>query len=114
LNVPVVSTDDKKAAESSNRSYLDIFTEENCHYVPGEMVTVADFFERFHDWLPVEERHNWTKHKIGKELPKPYIKGRNPGTSQFNYGNMSWSPQSGPVRPKLVLTRNETLRPFEG
>jgi len=87
LNVPVIHTSDKDAAGESNDSSLDTFIREQCTYVPGAMVTIAEFYDAFQNWMEPADRPYWTKIKLGKEMPPQFPKGR--GTdAQWRFGNI--------------------------
>jgi phage/plasmid-associated DNA primase len=96
LFVPVINTSDKQILEDSNKSMLEIFIQENCHHVPGNMIMFSDFYERFIQWCPRDEAHMWSKIKVGREIPLPYVKGRKSGSGQFHVGNMSWDGSEKP------------------
>lgn len=108
LNLPVIITEEKVAAEQSNRTLLEMFLDENCHYIPGIMISIADFYERFKEWLDPNYISEWTKIRVGREMPIKYVKGRNPKNGQWNWGNISWEPQSGGAK---LIVRNEMLIP---
>lgn len=93
LNVPIIITSDKVAAMSNNRTALQVFLDENVHCVPGKYLLYGEVYNKFIESLDPGAVHTWTKHKFGKELPKPYIKGRSPQNNQVLIGNASWEPR---------------------
>lgn len=111
LNIPVVSTDAKKVAEKSNQTYLDIFLEEVCHYAPGQTVLYADFYERFKEWVDVDQLGIWTKIRVGRELPKPYVKGRLQKNNQIYVGNVSFDGPSEANGTTELILQGEHLVP---
>lgn len=113
LMVPVIETDDKINAQQANKTTLEIFIEENCHFVTGKMILISEFYERFIASCPDEEKSRYTKNYIGKHLPPPFVKGRNPKDAQHNYGNMSWTPrkEDEAVLPKLIVDGKGALIP---
>lgn len=105
LRIPCLTGEDKRSAESANRTWLEMFVEEKCHYYPGKMVAFSDFYEKFKEWVDPNYLHHWSKVRVSRELPPPYIKGRNMGDGQTWIGNMSWIPklEAEMTLPKIVL-----------
>lgn len=112
LNVPTIATEEKLLAERGNRTTLETFIEENCHYVDGHTIKVSEFFDRFKDTLEQHELTLWTKIRVGREMPPQFPKGRNPKDGQWHFGNIGWEARKpgDTVLPKLVV-RNEKLVP---
>lgn len=102
LNVPVITTEQKKSAENSNMSFLDMFLREETFYVSGEMIKVSEFYDAFQQWLDPRYRDQWSKIKMNRNLPKEHPKGRCPKTGQFHIGNISWEPKES-NKPPLFL-----------
>lgn len=93
LRIPVVSTQHKQRAEQLNRSPMDQFIAENLHEAPGHTVLYVDFYTRFIEQLPVEEKHNWSRYKVSKALPIKFASGT--GNQNKTYLiNASWEPVS--------------------
>jgi len=111
LNVPVITTDDSEDAASSNMNMLELFIAENCYYIPGNMILVKDFFDKFQSWLEPSEKFSWSKIKMGRSLPSKYPKGRDPKDAQWNIGNISFDPDVE-IGTKLILYQ-QTLIPSE-
>jgi hypothetical protein len=108
LNVPVIVTEEKLLAEEANLSFLEMFLKEECHYVSGEMVKYGEFVAKFQDWLDPQYLHQWTKIRVGRELPPHFPKGRNIHNGHLYIGNMSFENNknkngSTPDKPKLIL-----------
>ena len=106
LNIPVILTQDKREAESANKTALELFLTEKCHYVPGKTILFSEFYEAFKDWLDPNEVFSWSKVKVGKELPKAiYPKGRVRGSDpSYQIGNISFQikdPEEK-VLPRLI------------
>lgn len=110
LNVPVLPTEDKRIAELANQSLLGIFVEEKCFYAPGYKIQFSEFYDRFIEWLDPNITHQWSKHRVGKEIlniPK-YPKGRlAEANGQFFIGNMSWVEiKEDQYKPKYISLGN--------
>lgn len=101
-------TYEKKIVENSNQSLLDEYLGENVHYIPGAMTKFSDFYEKFKIWLDPNEVRNWSKIKVGRELPTKFPKGRLPKEDgQFYIGNMSFDPAIKPSNNLIV--KNDKL-----
>lgn len=107
LAVPVVVTSEKVTAQQSNRTRLEEFIEDRCHLINGSMIKYSDFVDQFHSWLDPADVYEWTKHKIGRELPPHVPKGRRKVDGQFYLGNISWT--ITPHGPKLTLDNKGML-----
>jgi len=105
LNVPVIDTIEKESIEHSNETLLEMFLRENCYHVTGSMIAVKEFFERFQEWCPAEYISEWSKIRIGREMPPQYCKGRSKKNAAWYYGNISWEPRrpGEPILPKLTV-----------
>ncbi len=115
LNIPVILTQDKATAERANQTFLELFIEECCYAVDGSMILWSEFYERFQNWIDPNYIKEWSKVKVGREMPPKFPKGRLPNTGQYWVGNISWEPRKPDqeIRPKLVL-RGEKLVPGGG
>jgi len=76
LGVPVISTSAKEEIQKRNQSCLEQFISEECFYSPGHTVTFNEFYNRFAGNIDSSDIAYWTKIKVGRNLPKPYVKGR--------------------------------------
>ena len=106
LNVPVIETGEKRLAQDSNRTYLEIFLEEECYYIPGKYMKLADFHARFIEWIDPQEASMWTKIKIGRELPTRFPKGRVRKDNSVCIGNISFQsphPDDTPLSPLRLV-----------
>jgi len=102
LRIPVLDTGDKVVSMNKNQSLLEQFIAEECYYVPGNKISVADFHAKFSAWLDPMERHIWTKHRVSKQLPNQFIRGRDRSNSAWCYGNISFD-KAAPVLPTYYL-----------
>ena len=70
LRLPVISTDSKTVAEEINQTDLEAFIAECCTVTPGQHnAPYNEFYDRFQQWLPANEKHSWTKRRLRSELP---------------------------------------------
>jgi hypothetical protein len=111
LNIPVIETEDKKSAQAANRSLLEEWLDDCCHYSPGCWIKYADLYAAFKEWADPNYHFEWSMVRFGKELPKhKFPKGRNPKDAQWYIGNISFEaePDTGKIYKldgdKLVLT----------
>lgn len=111
LNVPVIATQDKMRTARANLTALEMFLEENCYYVPGELILFSEFYDRFMSWLEPSEQSLWTKIKVGKELASTkYIRARRSSDANFCLANISWEPlPEGHNKPRLVPNNSNIL-----
>lgn len=99
LGIPVIETTEKKTIAKQNMSALELFIEENCHSVPGALILYSEFYEKFLAWLDPEEVCNWTKIRVGRELPRRYPKGRHmQNGAKFFIGNLSFNSNIPPSK----------------
>jgi hypothetical protein len=110
LNLPVICTSEKEIVQRQNLTSLQEFIDEKCTYIPGHMISIADFFEEFIRWIDPSEAHEWTKIRLGRELPPRFPKGRRPSDGHHFVGNISWDSEAEP-KDKLTL-RNGKLTTF--
>jgi hypothetical protein len=108
LNVPVITTSEKVILQKQNQSALEQYIDEFCFYAPGYFIKVSDFYEEFIKWLDPGEAYNWTKHKIGKVLPLPFVKGRM-RDSQFYIGNISFK-EPTEERKEFTVINNKLVQ----
>lgn len=110
LNVPVIVTEEKLRMQEGNKSHLQLFVAEHCHQINGRTISIAEFYARFTEWLEAPYIQDWSKIKVGREMPAHFPKGRLPKNGQWCWGNISWEPRppGDSILPKLV-TRNEFL-----
>lgn len=114
LNLPVIMTRAKQAVEESNLTELEIFLNEHIHYVPGCMLSLSEFYERFMETLEGTQVAKWPKPRISREMPQDqYPKGRRKSDAAWCFGNMSLTKRN-PVGPSLYRPLgDEFLRPRE-
>ncbi len=69
LRLPVVTTSSKRQAEEDNQTYLEQFIAESCQPTPDNHTRFSEFFDRFQQWLPPNEKYAWTRKRVSVELP---------------------------------------------
>jgi hypothetical protein len=103
LGVPIIETTDKKHTARGNMSPLELFIDERCHKIDGASIRYAEFYQQFQAWLDPEEAGNWSKIRVGRELPRQYPKGRMyEDGAQFHVGNLSLVPDVKACKPFVL------------
>lgn len=103
LSIPIIETQEKKITSRNNMSSLELFIDECCHKIDGELVLYAEFCTRFMLWLEPEEVEHWSKIRVGRELPRQFPKGRNMNQkAKFYVGNLSFENDKQPTMPWLL------------
>ena len=69
LRLPVVSTGSKQQAEVDNQTCLEQFISECCDQQPAAKTPFPEFFDRFQQWLPANEKLAWSRKRTSLELP---------------------------------------------
>lgn len=111
LNIPCLATQDKTAAEESNKSLLLMFMDECCHYAPGYKVTFKEFREKFQEWLEPNQIQYWGKNRIAIEFPiGKYVKANDPASNAVIIGNMSFTPVPEKHHGKVYINVNGKLK----
>jgi len=100
LRLPVITTSSKQRAEERNRDDLEAFIEDECYEVVGEKILLADFFNKFQEWLDPADRYQWTKRKVSRSLPEKYPYGAH-NSNQRYIGNLSWDDKK-PTNPPFT------------
>jgi hypothetical protein len=75
LRIPVVITDSKMRSESENRSALEEFLDECCFAAPGVLTSFREFFDKFYESLTENEKGEWSKNRVLKDMPNRYPTG---------------------------------------
>lgn len=113
LNLPTISTEDKLTAEKANQTSLELFLDENAYHVDGSMITIADFYDQFRDWLDPSQMQEWSKIKVGRNMPGHFPKGRRITDAHWCYGNISWTPRPpGDSILEALVVRDDKLMPL--
>jgi len=90
LNIPVVTTNEKKRLQAENQSALEQFITEKCFISHGQAIKLSEFWEAFANSIDSSELGEWSKAKMGRSLPRPLIKGRRKSDAQWAIGNVSF------------------------
>jgi len=115
LALPIVETRHKERSEELSRSLLETFVREETHFVVGEKsVTFAEFFQKFNEWLPEDERYLWTKHRVSKSLPMNHPSGKAGGGGKLHIGNLSWEAKAPEAGAQLLIVKERKLVPENG
>lgn len=110
LAIPIITTVEKENVQIENESLIETFLRENTHYVPGEMIPVSEMWEKFQATLSDRESAEWSKIRMGRQIPKKFPKGRSLKDSHWNYGNISWTPwKIGDPKLPILMVRSEKL-----
>jgi hypothetical protein len=103
LNVPPIQTQEMASVQLTNESVLAVYLRDNCFYAPGELITIADFFKLFTDWLRINEPteiYNYpSARKVTSELQGVFlslygqtlVRGHRTRDNNWCYANISFS-----------------------
>lgn len=104
LNIPVVETSDKIFAAQANKSDLAVFLEEMAEPCDGSIIKFSVFYDRFMEWIDPNELHKWSKTRVGRELPRVYVKGRSTKDNAQHYVlNIKWRGDPTVAGEKVVI-----------
>ena len=48
---------------------MEQFIAECCEQTPDRHTPFSEFYDRFQQWLPANEKHAWSKKRVGIQLP---------------------------------------------
>lgn len=104
LRIPIISTQHKQNMQRLNRTSLQDFIAEFVFEAPGHLIPYAEFYSKFIDSLPMEERGQWSRIKVTRALPDKFPSGSGNENKTFII-NASWTPvsQSDEARPYVVV-----------
>lgn len=106
LGVPVIATEAKQEIQKRNQTPLEQFLDEECYFVPGHIVTFNEFYSRFATTIDISEIGYWTKIRVGKNLPRPYVKAKQSG--EMVIGNMAFE-NMPPIGTELICVDNKLI-----
>lgn len=96
LRIPVLVTSEKIVAQEANRTPLELFVDEEVHYVPGHAVMLSEFYKRFCDFIGPEQVQFWTKRRMNQALDPRLPRGRWKGEGHIHIGNVSFNKDATP------------------
>jgi hypothetical protein len=109
LNLPIIKTEEKKEFEELNANEFEMFLKDCAHHVPGEMILVSEMHDAFRKWLPADKRGIWSKPRMVKNLPKPFVKGKYAKEAGKHYiGNISWE-LIATTKPELIVVDDKIV-----
>lgn len=101
LGVPIINTSAKKEIQKRNQSPLESFLDEKCYYVPGNSVPFSEFYSHFAATIDATEIGYWTKIRVGKSIPRPFVKGKI--SNSMAIGNLSLIENTAPSREFICV-----------
>lgn len=105
LAVPTIETETKRRASEKNQSLLEAFIQEKCFEVPGAVVHGDVFFEKFQESIDERDRNYWTRHRVGRELPERFPRGRLANNQDVHFGNITLEAGLSPGRRLIEVNR---------
>lgn len=107
----LVTTQAKLGAspDASNDNRVVEFIRQHCHAAQGHSIPFSDFFQRFQQWLPAEERAQWSRLRTSRTLPEAHPSGGRTA-NVAHVGNLSWFPADD--LPYVLVLKNHALRKF--
>jgi hypothetical protein len=109
LNVPVIETEDKLMLQKLNETPLERFITDNCVFKDGALIKFSEFFDKFTDSLDFEDRNNWSKIRVSRELSSTVPRGRQHGTGQFYLGNIAWRDFENEILDHKIILKDGYL-----
>lgn len=109
LMLPVIVTNEKKAAEFESMTPVHQFLKEKTVAVDGAFVSCGELLNAYNLWAAVEGHDILTQNKFGREVPAgAYPRGRiyATGTQDRYYGNISLAVDD-PPEPTTRWTQND-------
>lgn len=105
LNIPIIETEDKITLAKSNQTLLESFLEDRCYPVIGERIRFGDLYDRFVEYADPSDLKNWSKIRVGRELPPQYPKGRCEKDNYHYVGNISFTPYDAKIHtnPRYIV-----------
>ena len=99
LGVPVIATEAKQEIQKRNQNPVERFIDEECYFVPGHIVTWNEFYNRFASTVDASEIGYWTKIRVGRHLPRHFVKVKQSG--EMVVGNVAFE-KMPPVGTELI------------
>ena len=111
LNVPVITTSEKEILMEQNKTAIEMFLNDECHYCGGSWVEFNHFYDKFISYLGATTEI-YSKIRVGKAINPPYLKGRNPTNNHVMVANLSFDKEQKSNglyiinNDKLILTKD--------
>jgi hypothetical protein len=86
-----------------NETPLERFLSDELVPCSGNMIKFSEFYARLMDWLDPEDKRNWSKIRVGRELSTQYPRARQRGTGQFHIANIRWKEDNIESGSKLIM-----------
>lgn len=112
LRIPVIATRGKERLESQNMNSLLRFISDNSFNLKGAKISFSEFYRKFQNMLPEEEKGYWTHKRVSSKMPISMPTGRSGGDGETFIGNISWDAHVKTDGIELVL-KDGRLRPKE-
>lgn len=103
MNIPPIETSDKVAVQIYNQTDLEAFIQEKCRPILGAMIKFSDFYQQFLTWIDSQDAGEWSKIRVGKEIPPHFPKARRSQDGQMYIGNIAWINSDIEEGEKLVI-----------
>lgn len=113
LRLPVVETANKLTSEEFSRDDLEQFISEHCFYAPGEYVMFKDFYDKFFEWLPADQRGQWNRNRCARSIPLKYPSWFGHARKKY-IGNISFEEAKHPTAEPIVVINGKLTREVEG
>jgi hypothetical protein len=109
LRIPIINTSHKQRAEQLSRSSLEEFCKEFLHEAPGHLIPYSEFFAKFEEWLPEEEKGTWSRQRIKRSLPIEFPSAIGADNKTFIV-NASWVPVEPNPEVKKYIVVNGRIK----
>lgn len=114
LHLPVVSTQNKQAAEENNKTPVEMFIQTMCFDCPQARMDWGKFLTAYKTWLDPEEQDRWgSAQKVKKSLPEKYPFAIGNG-SERQIGNLSFTDDPASKNKPRLEVRNKRFYTPEG
>jgi hypothetical protein len=108
LRLPVVETANKLTSEEFSRDELEQFISENCFYAPGQYLTFKDFYDKFYEWLPTDQRGQWNRNRCARSIPFKYPTWFGHANKKY-IGNISFEEPADTTATPIVVVNGKRV-----
>jgi len=103
FRLPMISTNKKEQFQELMKSPLERFIDESLQSAVGNSVMFSEFFSRFQDWLPTEDRREWSSRlKVSRKVSTMLLQGKYGASNNKQIANVFWANEDVEVLPELV------------